>query len=113
MLSYQKLDVYQCAIEFLAVAAEIIKQMPRKYSFLADHLKEAAVSSPLNIAEGTGKPTEADSSRFFSIARGSSMECGAILDACKALKLADPELLQKGGQLIERVVSMLTKMIKF
>ncbi len=23
MLSYQKLDVYQCAIEFLAVAAEI------------------------------------------------------------------------------------------
>jgi hypothetical protein len=41
------------------------------------------------------------------------MECGALLDACKALKLADPELLQKGGQLIERVVSMLTKMIKF
>ncbi|HEV8132220.1 MAG TPA: hypothetical protein VGQ81_13285 [Acidobacteriota bacterium] len=41
MLSYQKLDVYQCAIEFLALAAEIIKQVPRKYSFLADHLKEA------------------------------------------------------------------------
>jgi hypothetical protein len=38
---------------------------------------------------------------------------GAILDACKALKLADPDQLQKGGQLIERVVSMLTKIIKF
>ncbi len=100
MLSYQKLDVYQCAIGFLAVAAEIIKQIPRKYSFLADHLKEAAVSSPLNIAERAGKPTEADSSRFFGIARESSMECGAILDACKVLKLADPELLQKGSQLI-------------
>ncbi|HEY3130224.1 MAG TPA: hypothetical protein VGL91_12260 [Acidobacteriota bacterium] len=41
------------------------------------------------------------------------MEYGAILDACKARTLADHELLQKGDQLIECVVSMLTKVIKF
>jgi hypothetical protein len=48
MLSYQKLDVYQCAIRFVALAAIIVQKIPRGYSFLADELKRAAVSMPQN-----------------------------------------------------------------
>ena len=111
MLSYQKLDVYQCAIEFLAVVAIIVSKIPRGYAFMSDELKRASTSMPQNIAEGVGKTAEADRSRYFGIARGSAMECGAILDACSVLELAEPGILKKGGELLERIVSMLSKMI--
>jgi four helix bundle protein len=112
VLSYQKLDVYQCAIKFLALVASILCKLPRGYSFLADELKRAAISIPQNIAEGVGKPTEADRSRYFGIARGSAMECGAILDACSVLGLAHSDSIEKGRDLLERIVSMLSKMMK-
>ena len=112
MLSYQKLDVYQCTIKFLALVAVILSKLPRGYSFLADELKRAAMSIPLNIAEGVGKPTESDRSRYFGIARGSAMECGAILDACTVLGLANVDTLGKCRDLLERIVSMLSKMMK-
>ncbi len=112
MLSYQKLDVYQCAIEFLALAALIVGRLPRGYSFLADELNRPAMSIPQNITEGVGKPSEADRSRYFGIARGSAMECGAILDACAVLGLAGVDTLKKGADLLERIVSMLSKMMR-
>ena len=63
--------------------------MPRGNSGLSDQLRRASLSTPLNIAEGSGKPTAADRKRFCGIARGSAMECSAILDACRVLSLAD------------------------
>ncbi|MEA2060653.1 MAG: four helix bundle protein, partial [Thermodesulfobacteriota bacterium] len=41
-------------------------------------LKRAAWSIPLNIAEGCGKSSINDKRRFYSISRGSAMECAAI-----------------------------------
>ena len=40
MLSYKKLDVYQCAIKFLAVVAKILSKLPRGYAFLAEKLQD-------------------------------------------------------------------------
>jgi len=112
MLSYQKLDVYQCSIQFIALAALLICKLPRGYFFLADELKRASVSIPQNIAEGVGKPTAADRSRYLGIARGSAMECGAILDVGITMKLFSASDPEKGIELIERIVSMLSKMMK-
>jgi four helix bundle protein len=51
-LNHENLDCYQAAIEFLALAVEILEQLPRGYSVLGDQLKRASLSVPLNIAEG-------------------------------------------------------------
>ena len=110
MMSYEKLVVYQLSIEFLGVAFQVIEQLPRGYSELADQLKRASLRNPLNIAEGAGKRTKADCRKYFDIARGSSMECGAILDVCAKLQLAQGELTKRGKQLLERMVAMLTKL---
>jgi four helix bundle protein len=111
-LNHEDLDVYQAAIEFLAIAALVVEEIPRGYSFLNDQLKRAALSVPLNIAEGYGKRSQADRARYYDIARGSAHECAAILDAVKVLRLADGDRLGRGKQLLSRVVSMLVKMAK-
>ncbi len=112
VLNFQKLDVYQCAIEFLALAAAMLSKLPRGHSFLADELRRAVMSIPQNLAEGVGKSTEADRSRYLGIARGSAMECAAILDACAVLGLSNAETLEKGCDLLERIISMLLKMMR-
>lgn len=112
-LAHEKLDVYQCSIEFLALSAEVLDRLPRKGSAtLADQLKRASLSIPLNIAEGVGKTTDADRSRYYGIARGSAMECGAIIDACRVLALIEPARAETGKNLLVRIVGMLTKMCR-
>ena len=110
MLDHEKLDVYQRSIEFFAITARILDHMPRGNSVLADQLKRASLSISLNIAEGTGKVSVADKQKFYAIARGSAMECGAIFDACKILGLVGSDIHDEGKVLLERIVAMLTKM---
>ncbi len=111
-LSYEKLDVYKCSIQFLAVTEKITSGLPKGSGALHDQLKRASLSIVLNIAEACGKVTPKDKSRFFSIARGSAMECGAVLDACKILKVAETSLTITGKALIVRIVAMLSKMCR-
>src|SRR6476620_6464740 len=84
MLSFQKLDVYRCAIEFVAVAAQVAPQIPRGHAELRDELRRAALSVPLNIAEAAGRSSEADAARRYAIARRSAMECAAVLNVVRA-----------------------------
>ena len=112
MLAYERMDVYRCAIEFLGLSARALDSMPKGNSGLADQLKRAALSIPLNIAESSGKTSAPDRRRFCAIARGSAMECSAILDACRALSLVDDNLVDEGKHLLVRIVSMLTKMCR-
>ena len=74
VFGFQRLDVYRCAIEFLAVAVKLAEQAPRGYGSLSDQLRRATLSVPLNIAEGSGK-TARDGARFYTIARGAALEC--------------------------------------
>jgi len=109
-LHHEQLDVYQAAIELLALAWAVVAQYPRGNAALADQLRRASLSVSLNIAEGYGKRTTADRSRFYDIARGSAHECGAVLDASRILNLVDDEHFVQGKTLLVRIVSMLVKM---
>ena len=110
MLSFQRLDVYQRAIEFLALTADISTDVPRGNAALLDQLRRAALSVPLNIAEAAGRTGKADAARTYAIARGSAMECAAVMDALQLLKIVDSSRYQRGIELLERVVAMLTKL---
>jgi len=112
MLAHERLDVYQRAIEFLALSVKVLETFPRGHGNLVDQLRRAALSIPLNIAEGVGKNTTDDQRRYFAIARGSAMECAAILDACRILKLVEAAQVEQGKGLLERVVGILTKMCR-
>jgi four helix bundle protein len=112
MLAHERLDVYRCSIEFLALSARVVPGIPRGNAMLADQLKRAALSVPLNSAEGAGEPTNPERRRFYGMARGSAMECGAVLDACRVLGFVEGQVLESGKALRVRIVSMLTRMCK-
>ena len=112
MLSFQRMDVYRRAIEFLALATELTDGIPRGHAALVDQLRRAASSVPLNIAEAAGRTGEADAARHFAIARGSAMECAAALDVGLLLKVVDGARHARGCELLERVGGMLTKLCR-
>ena len=112
MLDYEKLDVYKCAIEHLALVFQWIPQLPRGYSALADQWRRAAMSIPLNIGEGTGKTSTAERAHCYAVARGESMECGTILDVVRLLRVRPDAELAQAKELVVRMVEMLTKMCR-
>ena len=90
----------------------ILECVPRGHGKLLDQLERAAISVPLNIAEGSEKNSEADKKRFYAIARGSAMECVAILDVLLHLKLIDLETQEKGRGLLNTIVGILTSICR-
>jgi four helix bundle protein len=111
MFGFRRLDVYRCSISFLGPAAAVAERIPRGYAPLADQLRRAAISVPLNIAEGNGK-FEQDACRFYTIARGSALECAAIMDVLETLGFAPANEIAPLRDMLERVVSMLSGMLR-
>ncbi len=110
MLDHERLDVYQAAVQFLALAHRVLTRLPRGTTTIADQLRRAAWSVPVNIGEGSGKRHPKDRARFYEYARGSAMECGALFDALHIMELVDADTHTKGKELLVRIVSMLSKM---
>lgn len=111
-LDHENLDVYRVAIEFLSLAVGLLEAIPSHRRELRSQLERAAMSVPLNIAEGCGKPSNADRARSHAIARGSAMECGALLDVCGLMGHASAQEVERGKAMLVRVVAMLTKMCR-
>ena len=66
----------------------------------------------MNIAEGNGKQSLKDKSRFFEIARGSALECASIHDVLRVCDAIADESNLQGKSELKRIVSMLTRLIQ-
>ena len=107
---HEKLDVYRVALEFVVLVDGIIEHLPVGKGYLADQLKRACSSIPLNIAEGAGEYSGNEKIRFYRMAKRSVTECASILDVCHRLRVIKETEYTKGRELLIRVVSMLIKM---
>ncbi len=77
-----------------------------------DQLDRASTSIPLNIAEGNGKFSARDRSRFLEMARGSALECAACLDLLLARKLASEDHVLLAKEQLARIVQMLIGLLR-
>ena len=103
---HEKLDVYQESIGFVAWLTPILESLT-KSGDVRDQLDRASTSIPLNIAEGNGRYSSKDRSRFLDTAYGSALECAASLDALVAKKKLELNVAESGKELLSRIVRML------
>ena len=96
----------------MVLADEIVEHLPRGRAYLSDQLHRAALSIPLNIAEGAGEYAVEEKARFYRMAKRSATERAGILDVCERLRLIDEQRQAKGRELLTRVVAMLIKMAR-
>ena len=108
---HERLDVYQESIAFCGWVGELLGDVTAKAA-AKDQLDRASTSLPLNIAEGNGKFSDADRSRFLEIARGSALECAACLDLLVVRKLIAIERIIPAKERLVRIVNMLMGMLK-
>lgn len=75
MFNFEKLDVWQKAIDFANLVYNETRAFPAEERFgLTNQLRRAAVSVSSNIAEGSSRSSKSDFARFLEIAAGSVFE---------------------------------------
>jgi four helix bundle protein len=107
LLGPERLDCYHVALEFNVLAARLV---PRGHRDIRDQLTRASLSISANLSEGCGRRAPADKAQFYAIARGSAMECAAVVDVVRSLGLAPIVACKEARWLLVRIVQMLTKL---
>ena len=75
MFNFEKLDVWQKAIQFADLVYGFTKTFPDDERFgLTSQMRRSAVSISSNIAEGSSRHSRDDYARFLEIATGSVFE---------------------------------------
>ena len=75
MFGFERLEVWQRAIEFADVVYSVTRGFPADERFgLTNQMRRAAVSISSNIAEGSARISRKDFARFIEIATGSLYE---------------------------------------
>jgi len=103
--SLETFDVYRVSLDTCRACAPTAATLT---AILKDQLLRASSSVVLNIAEGFGSSSRGVKRRHYEIARGSAVECIAVLDLASALGAGTG--LAAARTLFTRVAMMLSKL---
>ena len=116
MFSFEKLDVWNAAIEYAGEVYRTTKLFPNDERFgLTSQLRRSAVSVSANIAEGSGRTSKKDFSRFIEIAFGSLMESLSHLTVAKRqgyVETHNYQLLYDHAERVDRMLSGLRRSLE-
>ena len=103
------LKVWQKALDLSIEVYKVTQKFPKSELYgLISQMRACAVSIPSNIAEGAGRASKADFSRFIRIARGSAYELQTqILIAIKLAYINETDS-DSLSQKLQEVLKMLT-----
>jgi four helix bundle protein len=111
--SFENLDVYKKSIAFVGRIEVLIGELKGKISYpILDQLTRAALSIPLNIAEGNGRWHKNEKRQFFWIARGSAFEVVPILEVIRNKGCLADEKYDELYQNLVDIGKMITNLIK-
>ena len=113
MFTFEKLDVWQKAIDFADLVYNHTRNFPADERFgLTNQMRRAAVSISSNIAEGTSRMSQTDFARFIEIATGSVFEVVSQSFICRRQGFLNEEnfrAMYTAGDEIGRMLSGLQK----
>ena len=107
-LPHHKLFVFGVACEMLVA----VRDARIRDAKLRDEALRAAKGVCCNCAEGAGRVSIADKARAFTIARGECVEAAAAVEVAALLGDASQADAQRVAVLADRVVAMLTRLIR-
>lgn len=112
MKKFEDLEVYQKAFEFSIEIYKITSSKTFDYN-IKNQIQRAALSVPLNIAEGFELQSNKQFIKFLYIAKGSSGEVRSLIKICERLTYFEPEKAQKMIIEIENISKQLSKFINY
>ena len=100
-LDYRKLAIHHLAYKFVINIYKAIEKFPESEQHnLSSQLRRAAVSIPLNIAEGSSRRSKKEFLNFLNYGFGSGKEIEVILELSKDLGfLTNEDFVQLSKQL--------------
>ncbi|MEE8637490.1 MAG: four helix bundle protein [Candidatus Margulisiibacteriota bacterium] len=110
---FEDLKVYKKAMQFMIAIYAFNGSLKDRTT--KDQFRRAAMSIPLNIAEGQGRMHGREKRQFYNTARGSLLECIPLLQACWKLGYMDNnkyDFLYNLANEIGRMLSGLIKSVK-
>ena len=109
---FEKLNVYQKALDFIDKIFEIVKNLPREYRYsLGDNLLRAALSVANNLAEGNGKKSKLEKNRYFGTSLDSTRECISVFNVFKRQSLIKEDNYQEVRSDAKEITSMIWGLI--
>lgn len=86
-------NVYKDARQLFILVLNITRKLPKEYRYeMSSQIIRASFSVVLNIAEGSGKHSDAELNRFFDIALGSLFETVAAIDTLRESKIVEEKV---------------------
>lgn len=110
---FEGLDVYQKSLGLSIRICKLASEFNFKYSRIRDQFIGAAVSIPLNIAEGNGRETHKDQINFYKIAKSSAFECIPLISICLELKLMEKDESEAIRDEIANICRMISGLIRY
>jgi four helix bundle protein len=96
MTSYRDLKVWQHGVKLAVECAKAAKRFPHEeQAALAEQLRLAAHSVPLNIAEGAARKGARELRRFLDTARGSLLEVQTALEIARQAEYLTEQEFQR------------------
>ena len=109
MFKFEKLDVWERAIEYADLIYNVSREFPSEERFgLTRQLRGSAVSVSSNIAEGSSRSSDTDLARFIEIAYGSLLESVSELHIAKRQQYLKTDEFEESYQKAETLAKMLS-----
>lgn len=111
MHRYKELQVWQKSIDLAIEIYKITEKLPKQEQYgLISQINRAVVSIPSNIAEGAGRNTNREFSRFLGYSLGSAFELDMQFIISNKLNYIENHVFQKVTDELEMIQNMLFKL---
>lgn len=115
MQDHHQLEIWQRGMSYAVEVYRFVTLLPDTERFnLASQLRKAAISVPLNIAEGAGCAGPAEFAKFLGYAYRSTKEIMTALELCQrlypALCDAAPTLIDEGDRIARMTHALMARL---
>ena len=113
MSKFKELKVWQKAIQLVTKIYFLTSTFPKEEIYgITSQIRRCAISIPSNIAEGAGRKSKKDFSRFLDIAKGSTFELETQLMISKELKFLIEDDFNDATKELDEIQKMITGLQK-